>query len=502
MHKRGDQLSFSPHDLCAFVKSPWRSWMDRYDVEFPGVLVRDPDEALPWAPAGLQHEATYFDKLRAQHTDVHSVADGLDMERREAATLAAMRHGHSVILNGALRRGQLAGKPDVLRRVAAPSKLGAWSYVAEEVKLARKVQPAHKLQLAAYGWMLEGAQGVLPKALYVVNRDMKPLPFGTRDLLAEVQLEKHMKAFLRFHASFDAKQEPTPHPRHDVGSYCPWRTLARAHLQRIDHPSLMKKGITLKQIKHLADAGVKTLAALAATGLERVHGISDAALEKLKQRASLVVRSVGLKKPIVERAGADLGLPPTSPLDVYIDFEGVNDILLPTAREYLLGVGRVTKEGVFSFEPFWAHDDTQEKALVERFIDSVVAARRADPSMHVFHYAAYERTALKRLTARYQTRQAELQALLDAGAFVDLLKVVRQAIEHGHTSNSLKEIERQFMPHRGERVRGGLQSIVEYVAWVKGEKGDDALGDICAYNRRDVEALPKLRAWLKSVVKK
>ena len=46
--------------------------------------------------------------------------------------------------------------------------------------------------------------------------------------------------------------------------------------------------------------------------------------------------------------------------------------------------------------------------------------------MHVYHYAAYEVTALRRLAGRYGTREARGRRAARGGACcVDLLKVVR-----------------------------------------------------------------------------
>ena len=51
----------------------------------------------------------------------------------------------------------------------------------------------------------------------------------------------------------------------------------------------------------------------------------------------------------------------------------------------------------------------------------------ADPDLHVYHYAPYEPSALKRLMGRYGTREDEVDQLLRAGVLVDLLRVVRQS---------------------------------------------------------------------------
>jgi hypothetical protein len=44
--------------------------------------------------------------------------------------------------------------------------------------------------------------------------------------------------------------------------------------------------------------------------------------------------------------------------------------------------------------------------MVAHLIDRLGSAAQADPSMHVYHYAAYEGTALKNLTGRYGVREA------------------------------------------------------------------------------------------------
>ena len=46
--------------------------------------------------------------------------------------------------------------------------------------------------------------------------------------------------------------------------------------------------------------------------------------------------------------------------------------------------------------------------------------------MHVYHYAPYETTAMKRLAGRYATRESQVDQLLRGSVFVDLYRVVRQ----------------------------------------------------------------------------
>ena len=51
--------------------------------------------------------------------------------------------------------------------------------------------------------------------------------------------------------------------------------------------------------------------------------------------------------------------------------------------------------------------------------------------MHVYHYAAYEPTALKRLMGEHATREDEVDELLRGEVFVDLYRVVRQGLRAG-----------------------------------------------------------------------
>ena len=84
-------------------------------------------------------------------------------------------------------------------------------------------------------------------------------------------------------------------------------------------------------------------------------------------------------------------LPPPSDGDLFFDIEG--DPFWEPGRglEYLWGI--VDTAG--AFRPFWAHDRAQERRAVEGVIDLIRERRAADPALHVYHYAAYEVTALQ-----------------------------------------------------------------------------------------------------------
>ena len=110
------------------------------------------------------------------------------------------------------------------------------------------------------------------------------------------------------------------------------------------------------------------------------------------------------------RSGLAL-LPAASPMDVFLDLEGFP--LADDGLEYLIGAV-VAESGKPVFHDWWAHDAVQERAAFEAAMDFLIARWRADPTMHVYHYAAYEVTAFRRLAGKYGTREDELDVLLRA----------------------------------------------------------------------------------------
>src|SRR3954453_5603473 len=186
-----------------------------------------------------------------------------------------------------------------------------------------------------------------------------------------------------------------------------------------------------------------------------------------------------------------LRLPPTSAGDLYLDFEGDPWFEDGEGIEYLAGLG--DRSG--GFTALWAHDRPAEKQMVADLIDRLVSAAHADPAMHVYHYAAYEVTALKNLTGRYGVREAELDQLLREERFVDLYPVVRQWMRISKESYSIKKVEAFYgRSHEGE-VASGLGSVLVYEQWLA--DGDASkLAAIESYNKDDVDSTRELHDWL------
>ncbi|MEZ6097124.1 MAG: ribonuclease H-like domain-containing protein [Pirellulaceae bacterium] len=124
--------------------------------------------------------------------------------------------------------------------------------------------------------------------------------------------------------------------------------------------------------------------------------------------------------------------------------------------------------------------------------------------MHIYHYASYEVTAIKRLMGQFATRDLAVDQLLKNEVFVDLYSILRQALAVGTRSYSLKDIESLYMGKRETNVATAAGSIVAYHGWIeKGEsqswKKSPALKEIRDYNEDDCKSTLNLAEWLWSV---
>jgi predicted RecB family nuclease len=501
MYRRSGQLVFSPTDINRFFDSRFASWMDRYQLERPALALDAPaPEMTLLADMGIAHEQRYLESLRTSGRDVWEPPNPTaSFDEQHQATLAAMRAGREVIYQAALRHEEFEGYADFLLRVPRPSQLGAFSYEVADTKLALNPKPYFLLQLCAYAKMLEHLQGLRPANVYIVNGAAQQQTFRTDDYFFYfTSLEQQ---FLESQRAFHPEQRPLPDARADHGR---WQTHADEVLDGMDHPCRVA-GITSHQMKRLAEAGITTLTQLATDKRVHIPKIDDAVLARLRAQPRLQNASRGRHTPSYELIAPDeetkrIGLallPPVSPQDVYFDMEGFP--LTEDGLEYLFGVTHLER-GKPLFTDFWAHDRAGEKHAFERFVDWVYARFRADRSMHVFHYASYEVSALRRLMGSHGTREHELDVLLRAEVFVDLYRVVKQAVRIGLPSYSLKKVELLYRPARTGEVANAAQSVVEYARWIEEKDGADCessailagirvLGHLLEFHRREAKPL-------------
>ncbi len=440
---------------------------------------------------GLEHEAAYLQRLRDEgnHVIAVSLDEDLDWERAARETVEAMRAGADVVYQGVFVDGNWRGIADFLLRVETRSAFGSWSYEALDTKLARHSKPSYILQLCFYDAQLARLQGRQPRRMHVL------LGSGERESFRPEEFGAYYRSVCSRLEAFLADPPLTEAIPCDHCGMCGFKPLCDAYWDSADHLSRVA-GVWGAHIEKLSAAGITTLAGLARAAHEAPPGFSAGTFEKLHEQAELQLhaRETGedtfrLLQPQPE-AGFAL-LPPRSRGDLFFDFEGNPFWDSTGSLEYLWGI----LDENYAFTPLHAYDHETERAAFETFVDLVHTRLREYPDMHVYHYASYEISALRRLMGRYGTREAELDDLLRRAVFVDLYKVVRNGLRVSRPSYGLKELEAFLDFERQAEVKDGGSSIVVFEHWMQ-THDDELLRQIDEYNREDCIATLLLRDWL------
>jgi uncharacterized protein len=491
VHYLTDHFVLSPSDVTSFLACEHLVNLELQVAR--GELTKSAatnEQATLIRRKGDEHEAAYLRTLRQHGKTVAEIAFDYDWDEAQERTLNAMREGVDVVYQAVFTGGGWRGLADFLIRVGTPSELGDWSYEALDTKLARSSKPAYILQLLYYNGQLASLQGREPDRIHVLLGNGTQESFRPQEFAAYY---RRVRARLAEFVADPPSTEPAPVAHCGI---CDFKPVCDAHWDKVDHLSRVA-GISSRQIAKLAADGITTLAGLGAAPSEPIpRGISADTWARIHQQAALQLdaRETGQDRFVVlepHPAGGLALLPEPSPGDLFFDFEGNPFWDAEGSLEYLWGILDVER----NFTPLHAHDHATERQAFETFVDLVHDRLRKYPDLHVYHYAQYEITALKRLMGRYGTREAELDDLLRREAFVDLYRVVRNGVRTSRPGYGLKELETFLDFTRCAEVKDGGTSIIVFEEWMQ-TRDPALLEQIDAYNEEDCVATLLLRDWL------
>jgi uncharacterized protein len=509
MKRTENGIVYSPSDLIQFVKSPFASWMQRHFLEAgaPAPDVQSDEEKLV-ASMGDEHEAAVLKQYREAGIDLATIPKK-DADAAVELTRQAIQAKKPIVYQAAFRDDHFAGFSDFVI-LSAQGRYEIW-----DTKLARSPRPYFAVQLCCYAEMFASTTGLpVPERFGIILGSDDKVVFRTEDFIH--YYHRVRTAFLALMDGYTGNiaERPEPMPGADHGL---WASQAEAYFQQTDH-LVQVANITSSQIKKLRSAGILTMAALAEAVGKNVPKMQGDTLAQLvaQSRLQCQTRADRAKKAdapahfkvLAHRGenGEPVGLgalPPPDPADVFFDMEGYP--LMPGGLEYLFGVSyRNPNTGALEFADWWGHDREEEKAAFECFVDWVFKRWSASPNLHIYHYAAYEVSALRRLSTRHDTRQTEVDAMLRENVFVDLYQLVRHGLMIGVESYSIKAIEHLYRPRRTGEVATAMESVVQYARWIQsGEPRDWAkskiLESIRAYNRDDCDSTAQLVDWLRAI---
>lgn len=499
MPRGEEERPLSPTDVAHHLACQHRTQLERQRREKTLKVDFAPDARLDaMRIRGAEHERAYIESLRATHPHTTDLRDTKD----PAATLAAMRAGADAIIQAPLGSPTFFGIADVLLRTDTPSALGAHSYEPVDTKLAAETKAGALLQLLTYSELLGSMQGQLPARFFVVT-PFATEPYRTADYAAYFRV-------IRDHLRAAHTTTPPPATYPDPVTHCAvcsyWQMCE--HRRRTDdHPSLIAD-IHRTHVHELQRQNLPTLTAFANAGTlpalpERGRPATFARLAhqaRLQLQARTTATAPVERLPIEPNRGL-CRLPTPSRGDVFLDFEG-DPFVGQGGLEYLTGYcyDAAAADGTLAYARIWALDPAAEKRAVEAFLDFLDARLQTHPDLHVYHFGAYEPSALRRLCARHDTRGAVLDQFLRGGRFVDLHTVVREALRIGVEGYGLKQLEpvvgypRQFDLREAGIARRDLDLHLELGR--RDQITEPLQQQVAAYNEDDCRATAHLRDWL------
>ncbi|MCP9199015.1 TM0106 family RecB-like putative nuclease [Gramella sp. GC03-9] len=499
MKYKNNQIIYSPTDLSSHSSCNHLSNLNILNVRGE---IADPEVytnrvMLMLREKGEEFEENHLREMKEQGKTVSEIKT--DDPHAEQHTIDAMKAGIEVIYQARLKEdGKWSGWADFLKKVNKPSNLGNWSYEVWDTKLANETKAGTILQIGLYSERLAHIQGLSPEFMGVIKPEGEER-YRYDEHAAYIRLVKRNleEAIANNQATYP---EPTSHC--DV---CRWWKHCNAIRRRDDHLTFVA-GISKSQIKELSLHDVSTLEKLAALDLPIPFDPSKGVKEtynKLREQARLQNTSrKNNYEPIYETLEIedDKGLnklPEPSPNDIYLDFEG-DRMVEPDGLEYMIGYVHNGK-----YRALWAKNEKEEKKIFEQFIDFASKLKKEDPSLHIYHYAPYEVTALKRLMGKYASRENEIDTFLRSNTFIDLYNIVRQSLIASVEKYSIKDLEVFFGYERQMDLRelSSQKSQLELLLQTGNfEKITmPTKNAVQLYNQDDCESLVRLQAWLEII---
>ena len=509
MHIFHNKITFSPTDLVRFFESEFASYMDHFEKVVSEEMRkelgvhRDPPNPLYSLiiDMGNKHEENLINKTEKIDSVIRIETDRLNRSASIEQTLLAMKKGEGKIYQAAIKKDIIFGYADLLVKTKGDSVLGEHHYIPYDFKISRHPKPSALIQLCCYCDILESIQGVLPACFIVVTKDETPHLFKTSAFFHFYQFLK--EKFLHYHSAFSEDDIPVPDK---MAEHRDWSIFARKRLHTLDDISLVA-GIRSTHAVILRREGIKKLSDLPKSKDLSPKGIPGVTLRILKDQAAIQLASMEKEKPEFkllphtgERQGLEM-LPVENSADVFFDMEGY-PLLGTEGLEYLYG-NAIHEEPKYIC--FWATSAEEEALALKSWLDWVYRRWQENPGMHIYHYGHYEVSTIKKLIGKYGTGEKEIDNLLRNQVFVDLYRIVTQALRIGVFSYSIKEVEQLFYNKRSTEVKTGGQAAVHFFHFLNSDDTIETslfLKKIKSYNQDDCFSTRALCQFLWNLQKK
>ena len=496
--KKG-KFFISPSDLNNFVACKYTALNE---IKYHNKEIRkSPDRANDklWKEMGVEHEKRHYKILKEKYKKSITIKSDLNEKDRFDETVRAIQKGYDLIYHAYLIDDNLRGEADFLIKCDTKSDLGDYSYEVYDTKITRNLKPRHITQITAYSDMLGKIQKVLPEKMYLIDGSDEYHSFKT---IEYIDLFNHSKKeFIKFLSNI-SKEKIYPE-KCSYCNLCDWKDECDKTWENDNYINLVA-GSNKSQIEKLKKNKIRTVEQLSKTKLTAIDlKINAESFKKIQLQAQLQEekRNTGEDKIVILDSDFGKGfykLPKPDDGDVFFDIEGYPRMDRPF--EYLHGLYYKDK-GKLKFKDLWAknYNKESEKNIFIELINFLEKRFVEYPNAHIYHYASYEKRAIRELATSYSSEFPKGDIvnddLLRKEKYVDLFSIVSQSIRTSERDLSLKSIEKFYNFKRKADIVKADDSVIKYDNWIA-TKNEKYKQDIINYNEEDCISTYLLREFL------
>ena len=499
MKIKNNKFLVSPSDLNNFVACKYTVLNE---IKYHNKEIRkSPDRANDklWKEMGVEHEKRHYKILKEKYKKSITIKSDLNEKDRFDETVRAIQKGYDLIYHAYLIDDNLRGEADFLIKCDTKSDLGDYSYEVYDTKITRNLKPRHVTQITAYSDMLGKIQKVLPEKMYLIDGSDEYHSFKT---IEYIDLFYHSKKeFIKF-LSNTSKEKIYPE-KCSYCNLCDWKDECDKTWENDNYINLVA-GSNKSQIEKLKKNKIRTVEQLSKTKLTAIDlKINAESFKKIQLQAQLQEekRNTGEDKIVILDSDFGKGfykLPKPDEGDVFFDIEGYPRMDRPF--EYLHGLYYKDK-GKLKFKDLWAknYNKESEKNIFIELINFLEKRFVEYPNAHIYHYASYEKRAIRELATSYSSEFPKGDIvnddLLRKEKYVDLFSIVSQSIRTSERDLSLKSIEKFYNFKRKADIVKADDSVIKYDNWIA-TKNEKYKQDIIKYNEEDCISTYLLREFL------
>ena len=421
---------------------------------------------------GIEHEA---DVLESDYPEMEKVSYETPEEGFMMA-LQSMAKGTKALSNLPLfyLPEGMHGYADVLEKQDGDSLWGNHHYAVREIKVARNLTDAHRLQAAFYTLMIGRIQQRVPERFSVTNGDGETFQYGYaeyEDLLVESIAQAN-----RIRGGW------MPPAVHGEGK-APWSNFCNEVAVQNNDPSIIP-GVGASMRAKMIAAGfgsVKDVAASTPAALQQIKGMG-----KKTSVARLASAKAIATGRLVRKDGAiDL---PERGTEIFLDLEGLNDVFDDTMSDYLIGA-LVRADGKEEYVPFIA-EGKDEAGMLRGFMDFM----EKQQDYVIYHWHHYEKTHLRMLMDQHGM---DGRRFLEPDVMIDLSPVATNAFAFPTHGNSIKDVAKWLGFRWRQANVGATSSIGLYLEYAEDPDANrDKMQMVLDYNEDDCIATRVVKDWL------